>query len=563
MGNLLTGLALRFARAGRPINEKYLQSVAEDLRDKKRDPAFLYEPHSDATTENNLARYHDIARKFITGQPKQKTRFTLIKEGRYDEFLEKFSFWHPDENICLQQIETAASRGASDFTTHFINLSQNKEKAITLAYNAALNKDQFHLLLDLYPLTHAFVPNLKPWLNLGPKTKLYQKFYDIYSDYAQSNSVLPEYFSGIEDWKLFHLRMGPYLAIRRIFEEECPDIKQINTLAARATMIFQSPERLLRFFEKYGAAEKAGDTSPLSTLISKIYAPISNDVNWPQWGDALLKFGPQMFYPLQYAVMLYEPSKNHHGEISLRLTKRQVWHDIFSETIQNGAGHPELAKLCFSHEQDFRDYESAFNIWAGRRTSDPRPEKAIPDIDIDCTQIGLPDYRFQKLSYDDYRGLMIGLFTGCCEKIGDFFEDTVMHAYSTRQSGFYVLMKDNEIKAHTWVWRGKHNQLILDGYESLDPRINTDNLVDLTKMVARELSSALYEDYKITDILMGISAKQFDPESSFEPAAIRSERFVCDWYFLNNPNQWLVHRIVKPTLTDGNTTSNILDFDLY
>ncbi|PZQ46723.1 MAG: hypothetical protein DI551_04530, partial [Micavibrio aeruginosavorus] len=171
----------------------------------------------------------------------------------------------------------------------------------------------------------------------------------------------------------------------------------------------------------------------------------------------------------------------------------------------------------------------------------------IPNIEFDCTELGLPGYKFQKLSHDDAHILMLGYYTGCCEKIGDHFQETIEKSLSTRRHGYYVLMHDGAIKAHSWAWRGEGQQFVLDGWESTDKNIGSEFLRDIALKMADELSKPKYAPYRITDFIHGWSGKELCPENSFPQAIELAPRIACQWYFMDGINQWLIKRFDFPT----------------
>jgi hypothetical protein len=133
--------------------------------------------------------------------------------------------------------------------------------------------------------------------------------------------------------------------------------------------------------------------------------------------------------------------------------------------------------------------------------------------------------------------------------MGGDFEPTIIDAVSTRKSGFYVLTHGNEIKAHSWVWRGEGGQLVVDGWESKDSAVTSRVLISLTKLIGDTLASSRYKEYGISDILLGRSNQKFNISNSFREARRLASRYLCEnhyYYHDNEPNQWLVRCIRKP-----------------
>jgi hypothetical protein len=156
---------------------------------------------------------------------------------------------------------------------------------------------------------------------------------------------------------------------------------------------------------------------------------------------------------------------------------------------------------------------------------------------------GMPDYRLQKISHDDPRIMFLGYYTGCCEKIGDFFEETVEASLSTRRHGYYILSRDDQIMAHTWAWRGEGQQLVIDGWESKDPNIDSDALAEIVIHMGERFAQEEYAQHEISDVILGLSGENLTPQSHFRKAANPAPRFVCEWYFNDDSFQWQVRSI--------------------
>ena len=114
---------------------------------------------------------------------------------------------------------------------------------------------------------------------------------------------------------------------------------------------------------------------------------------------------------------------------------------------------------------------------------------------------------------------------------------------ATIQQG--VIMQDNEIKAHSWAWRGERQQLIVDGWESKDPNIDSEVLSSLMELMGDRLCGQSYDKYKLTDVMIGLSGDNLKPHEYFPEAKDTAKRFACEWYFPGDC-QWLVKRIETP-----------------
>jgi hypothetical protein len=69
---------------------------------------------------------------------------------------------------------------------------------------------------------------------------------------------------------------------------------------------------------------------------------------------------------------------------------------------------------------------------------------------------------------EDKRGPFLGLYTDCCQHLHNAGSSCAKAGYKNPDSGFYVIEKDGQIVAQSWVWvdtTGKY--LVLDSIEGL------------------------------------------------------------------------------------------------
>ena len=133
-------------------------------------------------------------------------------------------------------------------------------------------------------------------------------------------------------------------------------------------------------------------------------------------------------------------------------------------------------------EEDFNDALDIVKKLKGKT------KNRIPAITIDGNSFGLPKATFSKLPDGDYRGLVLGQITNCCQSIGGAGEDCAKHGFTSENGGFYVVAtNDNEIIGQSWAWRGKKGELVLDSLETLGKRVNADQWGKLAKEFAKAL----------------------------------------------------------------------------
>ncbi|MFA5593125.1 MAG: hypothetical protein WC989_07410 [Micavibrio sp.] len=537
---LLPALALDFARAGVYPSEKDFLAIIEDAR-KNGHPIhslFLNKRHNNAPA---------LSYKDIVGRLNKWHRLTnyfddIESFGKTAEFIQhETSFgWNSDKYEAAAI--TAAGKGHTGFMLYMLSHLNFNKKTIYKTLETALKTRQYHIYEQLVE-DFGNPPNGGGAMRLSSaRGREYQAYSNLCSDFRKSygHGFDPEWLIGLENVNVRLLKLRPYLEIREFFGKEIGNLRQRNEQSYKAAVLFQSPDRALRMLNNWGAA----GSTPLHDILKHI--EITNytaDTDWPSWGDALLKYGPEMYYPVHFANRIKAPSLNEMGLISLRKTYNDIWRDVFSGRNGNTG---QISELGYMYKIKQKALKKAFNLW-GKAPVSPKLHEAVPPLEMDCARIGLSGYKLQKLDYNDPRILFLGYYTGCCEKIGDHFEETIEHALTTRASGFYVLTKDGEIAAHSWAWRGENKELVIDGWESNDGNINTNLLRRLVNEMAYMIDTPAFDNFRISDILIGISGKDFHPQASFDPAENPPTRFACKWYYADQkPALWLVHKIKTP-----------------
>lgn len=536
---LLPALAISFARAGHNLSER---KMLEMVRHATEENIPLQALFRESQRGNEPTSYHDALFYIGSPAPKALTLERALEMGRVD-IVRRLCAKEPiSKEKWDLYLTNAASRGQVELATFLVGRVERPLRAISDAIGTAARQEQYHLVLHM--MTDG--TNLSSALNEEILNRVFDEeglegfaaFEKLYRDYQKSDPlVLPEYFTGLESLSNYRPRMQPYLEIRKMCSNELSNIRELNLISAKAALLFQSPQNVLRFLEKWGKPSER----PLQELFKNAKPPMSGDADWAMWGDALMKYGPQMFFPLQHACLLGSPARNAEGKISLRATRERIWH-LYPKEGEAG----DVAALCYEHQTGPKVLEESIHLWSNRAKDEPESRFSIPDIKMDGRIFGLDGYRLEKLAHNDPRTLFLGYYTGCCEKMGDHFEETVRHAVSTRESGYYVLMNGNDIRAHSWVWRGEGGQIIIDGWESADKNVTAPILNDLTDEIAHELAKPVYEAFGISDVLLGPCSDDFLCEMDFPIAKETARRFACEWYFFE-PNQWLVKRIRMPS----------------
>ena len=75
------------------------------------------------------------------------------------------------------------------------------------------------------------------------------------------------------------------------------------------------------------------------------------------------------------------------------------------------------------------------------------------------------EYTYEILKYDDMLSLALGNMTDCCFTILGVGYQCLQHAVTSKNGRIFVVKKNNEIIAHSWIWRNG-NHLCFDNIET-------------------------------------------------------------------------------------------------
>lgn len=272
-----------------------------------------------------------------------------------------------------------------------------------------------------------------------------------------------------------------------------------NIFAYRAAALLQSEERILQYLQKWGDAKSR---QPLHNLLQKAELPKGDlsGVNLNDWGDAILRHGPEMAKLVKFCKSIPSPARSDDGTSwSLAKTREIAAQYVYAR----GGEHSELAALCHKHSVSEANFNAALDIVA--RT--PAHEKNLPALSIAGKDFGLPNARFRLLDSGDIRGLFMGELTDCCQSIGGAGAKCATHGFTSPNGGFYVVETDKgEIIGQTWAWRGEKGELVFDSLEMLKGRVSPQQWQDLVTQVVRQIG-ARKAQHGITAFMIGTSGE--------------------------------------------------------
>ena len=122
------------------------------------------------------------------------------------------------------------------------------------------------------------------------------------------------------------------------------------------------------------------------------------------------------------------------------------------------------------------------------------------------------DYSYEVLRLDDMEALAIGNKTDCCFTVLGNGYSCLKHSLTSNNGRILVVRKDNEILAHSWLWRNG-DLLCLDNIE-ISKKINSVDFFYIYLQVADELINTSYQSEGIKNCIKNITIgfTNFDKE---------------------------------------------------
>lgn len=122
------------------------------------------------------------------------------------------------------------------------------------------------------------------------------------------------------------------------------------------------------------------------------------------------------------------------------------------------------------------------------------------------------EYSYEILRLDDMEALAIGNKTDCCFTVLGNGYSCLKHSLTSNNGRILVVKKDNEILAHSWIWRNG-DLLSLDNIE-ISKKINSVDFFDIYLQIADELIKISYQSEGIESCIKNITIgfTNFDKE---------------------------------------------------
>ena len=100
-------------------------------------------------------------------------------------------------------------------------------------------------------------------------------------------------------------------------------------------------------------------------------------------------------------------------------------------------------------------------------------------------------YTYEILKYDDMLSLAVGNITDCCFTVLGVGYQCLRHALTSQNGRIFVIKKDNEIIAHSWLWRNG-NHICFDNIETS----KKTNKIDFLNIYVEASKKLIEETYK-------------------------------------------------------------------
>ncbi len=191
-----------------------------------------------------------------------------------------------------------------------------------------------------------------------------------------------------------------------------------------------------------------------------------------------------------------------------------------AENLPSGVTKEDIRKyslVCIEKGVPEVGYNKGLDILLGNEvTYQDKPRKIksttnIPHVKIDGNDIAykygepkLAQYRLEVLPVRDWRKLVAGELTNCCQSVGNEGENCAIEAMTNPDTDIVAIFKGDKIVAQSFVWFGKDDNkglktFVFDSWERLN-----DNLNFLCVPFYNEMASILKKNHSIGKVTLGI-----------------------------------------------------------
>lgn len=151
------------------------------------------------------------------------------------------------------------------------------------------------------------------------------------------------------------------------------------------------------------------------------------------WQDFILKFGPEAAKLSKFSNRVLRPT-----------TLKQLRNIVAN--IAYGSGPEEVQRACYECSMEHYNYK-IYLEWLKEHVN--KSFESCPPIDLT-----IEGYRFYKMSFDDVRGPLLGLYTNCCQHPQGYGSECAAHGWESGFGAFYAVKHKGKIIGQSWAWRG-------------------------------------------------------------------------------------------------------------
>ena len=130
------------------------------------------------------------------------------------------------------------------------------------------------------------------------------------------------------------------------------------------------------------------------------------------------------------------------------------------------------------------------------------------------------EYTYEILRYDDMTSLAVGNITDCCFTVLGAGYQCLRHALTSKNGRIFVIKKDNEIIAHSWIWRNG-NHICFDNIE-ISKKLNRIDFLNIYIEASNKIIEETYKYEKekgVTNVTIGYT--------NFDKRICGIENYTC------------------------------------
>lgn len=447
------------------------------------------------------------------------------------------SMWHKEDITALKYIELKYRNNSTSFCVEDIDL------------NTSIFSNKF--INNLNGLKELFKNN-----KISKSDELYKKHLTIFIMYLKSRNIITNvednYFTEVE--KLFYkIVMGRSITV--VYEiNNIEDITMINRIGG---LEFKADEFTISQIENYNVKHH-----------KKLYSLVeTTDWRRRDYKKLLLKLLLMVGFDNAKALLLIDNSlpvlEHLVGNVDVKnIELDNQGNPILNNKIINllfGDNYLRIREMLFNKDSDlYKYFPRIFNEWEMIQINEKdKSLKTILDY-LKSDDISLPpkyyrleglfkyigcgnsivtetlklhddilkrvestiprisgskdEYTYEVLRYDDFNGLAVGNKTDCCFTVLGNGYSCLKHGVTSNNGRIFVVKKDGEIIAHSWLWRNG-DLLCFDNIE-ISKKINCVDFFDLYLEAADKIIEESYVAEGIEDCIKNVTVgfTNFDKE---------------------------------------------------